>query len=87
MRVYGQAAPPYAFLDFCVRFAQECAAGPMEERRFVATPERLAELHEINRVVNSAIEPTTDIELYGVEPTVRFTEVSALVDNGIAVSA
>jgi hypothetical protein len=27
------------------------------------------------------------IELYGVEPTVRFTEVSALVDNGIAVSA
>jgi hypothetical protein len=27
------------------------------------------------------------IEFYGAEPTVRFAEVSALVDNGVAVSA
>ena len=27
------------------------------------------------------------IELYGVEPRVQFTEVSALVDNGAAVTA
>ena len=67
MRVYGPAAPPYAFLDFCVRFQQECAPGSIEERRFFATPERLAELDEINRVVNKAIEPATDMELYGVE--------------------
>ena len=67
MRVYGSAAPPYAFLDFCVRFSQECAAGQPEERRFFATPERLAELDEINRVVNTAIEPATDMDVYGVE--------------------
>ena len=27
------------------------------------------------------------VELYGAEPTVRFTEVSALIDNGVAVEA
>jgi predicted transglutaminase-like cysteine proteinase len=67
MRVYGQAAPPYGFVDFCNRSPQECAAGPLEEARFSATPEHLAELDAINRAVNSSIEPATDMELYGVE--------------------
>jgi predicted transglutaminase-like cysteine proteinase len=67
MRVYGQAAPPYGFVDFCLRTPAECAAGPQEEARFVASPERLAELDDINRVVNTSIEPATDLELYGVE--------------------
>jgi predicted transglutaminase-like cysteine proteinase len=67
MRVFGQAAPPYGFVQFCDRAPEECAAGPMAEARFLATPERLAELDEVNRVVNAAIEPATDLELYGVE--------------------
>ncbi len=67
MRVYGQAAPPYGFVDFCSRSPEECASGPTEDGRFVATPERLAELEEINRAVNTAIEPATDKELYGVD--------------------
>ena len=76
MRVFGQAAPPYGFVDFCGRMPEECAAGPMEEARFFATPERLAELDAVNRVVNTSIEPATDMELYGVEeywtlPTTR----------------
>ncbi|MEQ1616433.1 MAG: transglutaminase-like cysteine peptidase [Hyphomicrobiaceae bacterium] len=67
MRVFGQAAPPYGFVQFCDRSSDECAAGTMADVRFHASPERLAELDEINRVVNAAIEPTTDAELYGVE--------------------
>ena len=67
MRVFGQAAPPYGFVQFCDRTPDECAAGPMAESRFQAGPERLAELDEINRAVNTAIEPATDAELYGVE--------------------
>lgn len=67
MRVFGQAAPPYGFVQFCDRTPDECVAGPMAESRFHASPERLAELDEINRAVNTAIEPATDMDLYGVE--------------------
>ena len=67
MRVYGQAAPPYGYVHFCQRMPAECLGGPIAEARFVATPERLAELDDVNRVVNAAIEPATDMELYGVE--------------------
>jgi predicted transglutaminase-like cysteine proteinase len=66
MRVAGQSHPPYGFVQFCEAFAAECAAGPIEERRLVPTPERLSELDEVNRVVNHSIQPATDLELYGV---------------------
>jgi predicted transglutaminase-like cysteine proteinase len=66
MRVFGQAHPPYGFVHFCEAFAAECAAGPAEERRLRPTPEALSELDEVNRAVNRAIEPATDLELYGV---------------------
>lgn len=67
MRVYGPAAPPYGFVDFCARVPVECASGTVESVRFFASPQRLAELDDINRVVNTAIEPATDLELYGIE--------------------
>jgi len=66
MRIYGNAHPPYGFVQFCDDMPAECAAGPVQERRVEATPERLSELDDINRAVNRAIEPTTDLELYGV---------------------
>jgi predicted transglutaminase-like cysteine proteinase len=65
MRVYGLAQPPYGFVNFCRRWPRECLQGPQEESRFMATPERLAELDYINRMVNHEIEPVTDVELYG----------------------
>ncbi len=67
MRVFGQAAPPYGFVDFCNRMQQECAGDTVDQIRFFASPQRLAELDDINRVVNTSIEPATDLELYGVE--------------------
>lgn len=67
MRVFGQAAPPYGFVQFCERQPAECVSGSAADGRFFASPERLAELDEINRVVNTSIEPATDQELYGVE--------------------
>jgi predicted transglutaminase-like cysteine proteinase len=66
MRVFGQSPPPYGFVQFCEAFAAECVPGPIEERRFVPTAERLSELDEVNRTVNRAIRPATDLELYGV---------------------
>ena len=66
MRIFGQASPPYGFVQFCDSFPKECVAGDAIEGRFDATPERLAELDAVNRHVNAVIEPVTDQELYGV---------------------
>lgn len=66
MRVYGISQAPYGFVDFCRRMPQECAQGPVEERRFSATTERWIELDHINRSVNHEIAPATDLEVYGV---------------------
>jgi predicted transglutaminase-like cysteine proteinase len=65
MRVFGLAQPPYGFVNFCRRLPRECQQAPLEEQRFDATPERLAELDAVNRTVNTEIKPVTDIEIYG----------------------
>lgn len=66
MRVFGTVQPPYGFVLFCQSFPQECADGTPAEQRVAATPDKLAELDAINRSVNKAIEPATDMEIYGV---------------------
>lgn len=65
MRVYGETKPPHGAIQFCVDFAVECVAGRLQNSRFEATPERLAELDAVNRRVNHEIEPATDLEVYG----------------------
>ena len=65
MRVFAVTQAPYGFVQFCARTPEECQQGPMEEQRFSATPERLSELDTINRAVNRAIAPATDMEIYG----------------------
>lgn len=65
MRVYGPTLPPYGYVRFCESFPAECRAGPLEEARFDARGSRLAELDRVNREVNKAIEPATDLEIYG----------------------
>lgn len=66
MRVFGSAQPPYGFVRFCEANPVQCRISRDNESRFSATPERLSELDEVNRLVNRAIEPETDYELYGV---------------------
>lgn len=65
-RVYGPTQPPYGFVQFCDENAAECAGGPLEETRFQAATERMSQLQEINRFVNHAVTPITDLEHYGV---------------------
>ena len=68
MRVYGPALPPFGFVQFCETWPTECLSGTssMEtEQRFLASPERLSELDEVNRFVNKTIQPATDLEIYG----------------------
>jgi predicted transglutaminase-like cysteine proteinase len=65
-RVYGPTLPPFGFVQFCEAWPNECAVSGGADQRFQATPERLSELDEINRLVNKAIQPATDLEIYGV---------------------
>ena len=68
MKVHGQALPPYGFVEFCRTFKESCAQpARLVYSRFDATPARLSELDQINRLVNHRIAPKTDRELYGLE--------------------
>lgn len=67
MRVFGETQPPYGFVRYCEANPKACH--PMErlaEIRFQPTVERFSELDEVNRAVNHAIAPATDMEIYGV---------------------
>ena len=66
MRIHGLSQAPYGFVRFCEANASECSQDGREEARLDATPERLSELDAINRSVNHAIQPLTDMEVYGV---------------------
>lgn len=66
MRVFGLTQPPYGFVNFCEANPKACSQGRAEEVRVAATPERLSDLDEVNRTVNRAIKPQTDLEIYGV---------------------
>jgi predicted transglutaminase-like cysteine proteinase len=65
MRVYGPTLRPYGFVRFCESNPRECRQGALEETRFSLANGRMAELDEVNRAVNKAIEPASDLELYG----------------------
>ena len=66
MRIFGPAQPPHGFVRFCEEMPNECGTDHGQEARFDASPARLKELDEINRTVNHAIAPATDLEVYGV---------------------
>ena len=65
MRVYGSSQPPYGFVRFCDQNPKACQAQGTGGR-FEATPERLSDLDEVNRIVNRSVEPATDAEIYGI---------------------
>jgi predicted transglutaminase-like cysteine proteinase len=66
MRVYGPTLPPFGFVSFCDRHAQECRQGAFEDARLELTDARRDELDHVNRAVNRLIEPATDQEVYGI---------------------
>lgn len=66
MRIHGLSQAPYGFVRFCEAYANQCGQDGREEARLDATPERLSELDAINRSINHAIQPLTDMEVYGV---------------------
>ena len=63
----GRAAPPLAaWSTFCKQAPAECTVDPSEPETVAATPELLATLQKVNRSVNRAILPVTDLAGRGV---------------------
>ena len=65
MRVFGRSSAPVGFIKFCAISPIDCQRSRQKPGRFEMTPARWRELEEINHIVNSTVEPVTDIELYG----------------------
>ncbi|MFN3869418.1 MAG: transglutaminase-like cysteine peptidase [Hyphomicrobiaceae bacterium] len=66
MRIFGLSQAPYGFVRFCEASPEHCVANSQEDARVDATPDRLAQLDDVNRSVNRQIKPMTDLEIYGV---------------------
>ena len=66
MWVYVSPKPPYGFIRFCETTPTECVNKVSGDNRFLATPDLLSELDQVNRTINQEIEPATDQEIYGV---------------------
>jgi predicted transglutaminase-like cysteine proteinase len=58
--------PPIGWVEFCAEHAADCKVEPGEPRIAVLSAKSWRELVRVNRSVNTAIEPMTDLEHYGV---------------------
>lgn len=65
MRVFGPSLPPFGYVRFCGAFPRECERGAFDDQRIPGTADRMAELDRVNREVNRAVAPATDLEIYG----------------------
>ena len=59
------AKPLAAWTAFCQRYAAECALDPNEPARITLTPATWATIAAVNRRVNTALAPITDLEHWG----------------------
>ena len=57
---------PIGWIEFCASHAAECATTPTTPRDVVLTPRAFKDLVRVNKWVNDAIKPMTDIEHWGV---------------------
>ena len=58
--------PPIGWVEFCASHATECDTTPTTPRDIVLTPKAFNDLVRVNRWVNDAIKPMTDLEHWGV---------------------
>ncbi len=64
---FGQSLPPVGFVKFCASNPEECRSVGRNIKRMSMTPEDWNTLFQINRAVNVAVKPVSDMDLYGVE--------------------
>ncbi|GEP07543.1 transglutaminase [Methylobacterium oxalidis] len=62
----GEARPIIAWAAFCQGYAAECAVDPAEPASIALTPATWNTILTVNRRVNKAVRPMTDLEHWGV---------------------
>ena len=67
MTVVGKANPPIGHYEFCKTYADECRPSGGDAGEASLTEDRWKTMLRVNYDVNSAIQPLTDMEIYGVE--------------------
>lgn len=65
LQSFGETLPPIGYVNFCRERADECQPSRRFADRVQLTNGKFAELKEVNKSVNDAVAPITDMDLYG----------------------
>jgi predicted transglutaminase-like cysteine proteinase len=65
MQSFGDTLPPIGYVTFCREHQADCRPSGRFADRIQLTAAKFGELDKVNRSVNEAIAPVTDMELYG----------------------
>lgn len=77
MHTSGRTTQPIGHYEFCRRLPAECAQKTATQAPIELTRKLWAEIVEVNNAVNAAVEPRTDMEIWGQE------EVWSYPDGGV----
>jgi predicted transglutaminase-like cysteine proteinase len=64
--VGSRTSVPYGWVDFCSRYSGECDVEPLEPADVDLTPAALKDIERVDRQVNGAVTPETDMDHWGV---------------------
>ena len=64
--VGSRTSVPYGWVDFCNRYSSECDVPTMDPVDIDLTPAALKDIEQIDRQVNAAVTPETDMDHWGV---------------------
>ncbi|RYB02405.1 transglutaminase-like cysteine peptidase [Lichenibacterium ramalinae] len=64
--VGGRTSVPYGWVDFCNRYASDCDVQPLDPVDIDLTPAAFRDIERIDRQVNAAVTPETDMDHWGV---------------------
>jgi predicted transglutaminase-like cysteine proteinase len=67
MLTLGRTNPPIGHYEFCQQYGDQCGSNGADNGPMELTQSRWKSMLQVNYKVNSAIEPETDEQIYGVE--------------------
>jgi len=65
LQAFGDTLPPIGYVNFCREHEVECRPSNRFADRVQLSAARSRELDEVNKSVNEAVAPVTDLDLYG----------------------
>ena len=62
----ARTSVPYGWVDFCNRYSTECDVQGLDPVDIDLTPAALSDIERVNRKINMAVQPVTDMDHWGV---------------------